>query len=97
MADLYEPDFGTAFYRSKDPIKNFNIRYCTLWIDECFLYVVNQSKCEIQLKCVNIHWPCSCSVMQFGCQVLTGVLFLSGGMGLAKFVRHLALTRATGV
>lgn len=26
MADLYEPDYGKVFYRSKDPIKNLNIR-----------------------------------------------------------------------
>ncbi|XP_064612245.1 tectonic-like complex member MKS1 [Liolophura sinensis] len=26
MADLYEPDFGTAYYRSKDPVKNLKLR-----------------------------------------------------------------------
>jgi len=27
MADICEADYGTAYYRSRDPIKNFRIRY----------------------------------------------------------------------
>ncbi|XP_064620894.1 tectonic-like complex member MKS1 [Lineus longissimus] len=26
MADLYDPDYGTAYYRSRDPVKNIRIR-----------------------------------------------------------------------
>lgn len=26
MSDYYEPDFGTAYYRSNDPIKNLKIK-----------------------------------------------------------------------
>ena len=27
MTDLFQPDLGVTFYRSRDPIKNFKIRY----------------------------------------------------------------------
>lgn len=30
MADLHEPDVGTAYYRSTDPIKNLKIRLVVL-------------------------------------------------------------------
>ena len=27
MADLHEPDVGTAYYRSNDPVKNLKLRF----------------------------------------------------------------------